>query len=67
MKVRQLLECTVDIAQPVTELSAVISAVLSALPDVEQRAQVLRQLDDEIVSALLALEETKEGAEDDGE
>lgn len=38
MKIRQLLECTVDLAQPLAELSAVITAVLSAIPDVEQRA-----------------------------
>lgn len=65
MKVRQLLECTVDIAQPLAELSAVITAVLSAIPDVEQRAEILRHLDDEIVKALLALDDVEptEGAE----
>lgn len=67
MKVRQLLECTVDLAQPLPELTAVISAVLSAIPAVEARAEILRQLDDQIAEALLALdnaEEQAEGAED---
>lgn len=62
MKVRQLLECTVDLAQPLPELSAVISAVLAALPDVEQRAELLRQLDDQITEALLALDNADEEA-----
>lgn len=67
MKLRQLLECTIDISQPVAELSAVISAVLSAIPDVDQRVEVLRKIDDEIVAALLALEETEgEAPADDG-
>ncbi|WP_178023010.1 hypothetical protein [uncultured Paenibacillus sp.] len=66
MKVRQLLECTVDLAQPLPELSAVITAVLSAIPDVEARAEILRQLDDQIAEALHALddaEDTEGGAE----
>lgn len=67
MKIRQLIECTIDIAQPVPEISAVISAVISAIPDVEGRAEVLRKIDDEIVSALLALEESKEAADDGGD
>ncbi|GAA0840446.1 hypothetical protein GCM10008915_35920 [Bifidobacterium pullorum subsp. gallinarum] len=67
MKIRQLIECTIDIAQPVSEISAVISAVLSAIPDVEGRAEVLRKIDDEIMAALLALEETKEAADDGGD
>ncbi|MCT2195204.1 hypothetical protein M3G15_08625 [Paenibacillus sp. p3-SID1389] len=62
MKVRQLLECTVDLAQPLPELSAVVSAVLAALPDVEQRAEILRQLDDQITEALLALDNADEEA-----
>ncbi|MGY5346540.1 hypothetical protein ACXFAU_29335 (plasmid) [Paenibacillus glucanolyticus] len=66
MKIRQLIECTLDIAQPVSEISAVISAVISAIPDVESRAEVLRKIDGEIVAALLALEETKEEAVNDG-
>ena len=64
MKVRQLLECTVDISQPLAELSAVITAVLSAIPDVEQRADILRQLDDEIVKALLALDDAEKPTEE---
>lgn len=67
MKIRQLIECTIDIAQPVSEISAVISAVLSAIPDVDGRAEVLRKIDDEIMAALLALEETKEAADDGGD
>ncbi|WP_018755214.1 hypothetical protein [Paenibacillus terrigena] len=67
MKLRQLLECTIDVTKPVSELSAVITAVLSAIPNVDQRADVLRQIDDEIVTALLALEESKtEETADDG-
>lgn len=64
MKLRQLFECTIDTAQPLPELSAVISAVISAIPDVDQRADILRKLDDEIVTALIALEE--EAVDDDG-
>lgn len=60
MKIRQLLECTVDLAQPLPELRAVITAVLSAIPDVEQRAELLRHLDDEIVAALLALDDAED-------
>jgi len=67
MKIRQLIECTIDTAQPVPELSAVISAVLSVIPDIEQRAEVLRKIDEEIVSALLALEKSKEAAADGGD
>ncbi|MDR9852882.1 hypothetical protein RJP21_04610 [Paenibacillus sp. VCA1] len=67
MKIRQLLECTIDVAQPVAEISAVISAVLHAIPDVDQRAEVLRKIDDEIVNALIALEESKEAAADGGD
>lgn len=67
MKIRQLIECTIDIAQPVSEITAVISAVISAIPDVEGRAEVLRKIDDEIMTALLALEETKEAADDGGD
>lgn len=66
MKIRQLLECTIDISQPLPELSAVITAVLSAIPDVEQRAEILRQLDEEIVAALLALDDAQK-AEDSSE
>lgn len=62
MKVRQLLECTVDLAQPLPELSAVISAVLAELPDVEARAEILRQLDDQITEALVALDNADEEA-----
>ncbi len=51
-----MIECTVDVTQPLTELSAVINAVLATVPDVEQRAEILRKLDDEIVTALLALD-----------
>ena len=66
MRIRQLIECTIDTSQPVAELSAVISAVLSVIPDVEQRAEVLRRVDDEIVTALLALEESREVTADGG-
>jgi hypothetical protein len=63
MKLRQLFECTIDIAQPLPELSAVISTVLSAVPNVEQRAEILRRLDDEIVAALLALDDAEKPEE----
>lgn len=56
MQVRNLLECTVDLSQPLPELTAVISAVLSALPDVDTRLAVLHALSDEITTALLTLE-----------
>ncbi len=65
MKSRTLLECTVDLAQPVSELTAVISAVLAYHPD--GQADILRALDIEIGSALAALEkETESEAADDG-
>lgn len=64
MKLRQLLEFTVDISQPLPELSAVITATLSAIPDVEHRAEILRRLDDEIVAALCALDAAEETAEE---
>lgn len=64
MKSRTLLECTVDLAQPVPELTAIISAVLAYHPD--GQAEILRALDYEIGSALAALEteETTDGAGD---
>ncbi|WP_145412543.1 hypothetical protein [Paenibacillus xylanexedens] len=65
MKSRTLLECTVDLAQPVPELTAIISAVLAYHPD--GQADILRALDNEIGAALAALErETESGAANDG-
>lgn len=52
MKVRALLECTIDTANPALELAATISAVLAALPNAESRLSVLQTLDDEIGRAL---------------
>lgn len=52
MKVRALLECTIDTANPAPELAATISAVLAALPNAESRLSVLQTLDDEIGRAL---------------
>ncbi|WP_162944342.1 hypothetical protein [Paenibacillus aceti] len=60
---RNLIECTIDLAQPYTELTATISAVISALPDADTRLSVLRALDDAVTTALLALE----GGEEDDE
>lgn len=54
MKTRYLLECTIDLNAPIPELSAVISTVLAALPDVDSRLTVLRALDAEITAALVA-------------
>lgn len=56
MKMRQLMECTLDLAQPAAELVSVISAVLATQPDLEARTAVLRTLDDEIGQALSELE-----------
>jgi hypothetical protein len=56
MKVRALLECTIDTANPAQELAATISAVLSALPNTEARLSVLRSLDEEIGRALAEYE-----------
>lgn len=58
MKSRTLLECTIDLAQPVPELSAVISAVLAYHPD--SQAEILRAIDHEIGSALAAIEAEEE-------
>jgi hypothetical protein len=60
MKTRYLLECTIDTSTPIPELTAVISAVLTALPDVESRLTVLRALDAEITAALVAAENAKD-------
>lgn len=46
----------IDLTQPLPELTAVISAVLSAQPDVDTRLAVLHALGDEITTALLTLE-----------
>ncbi|WP_339306935.1 hypothetical protein [Paenibacillus sp. FSL R5-0519] len=63
MKSRTLLECTVDLAQPVSELTAVISAVLAYHP--VSQADILRALDHEIGTAMAALEtEADDGAGD---
>lgn len=67
MKIRQLLECTVDLAQPYAELTATISAVLSTLPDVETRLSLLRALDDAVTTALLAMEDGTSGSVVDAE
>lgn len=55
MQARNLLECTLDLTQPLPELTAVISAVLSALPDVDKRLAVLHALEDRVTTALLTL------------
>lgn len=52
MKVRSLLECTIDITNPAVELSATISAVLASLPTPEHRLEVLEKLDSEIGKSL---------------
>ncbi|MDK8182126.1 hypothetical protein [Paenibacillus sp. UMB4589-SE434] len=54
MKARQLLECTIDINDPVAELSAVISLVLQSHPGKQE--DILRLLDQEIGIALAAFE-----------
>ncbi|GGG15810.1 hypothetical protein [Paenibacillus aceti] len=60
---RNLIECTIDISQPLPELAAVISAVLATRPDVDARIELLHALEDQITTALLALE----GGEEDDE
>lgn len=62
MKARALIECTIDTAHPAAELAAAITAVLSALPDVETRMNVLRALDEEIGRALAEVEQAEETA-----
>lgn len=54
MKLRQLIECTIDISDPVPELAAVISAVIGCQP--ERQADILRALDAQIGMALAELE-----------
>ncbi|WP_379161394.1 hypothetical protein [Paenibacillus sp. sgz5001063] len=62
MKVRALLECTIDTANPAAELIATISAVLGSIPP-EQHEAVLRKLDEEVGVALASLTpETGESA-----
>lgn len=52
MKVRTLLECTIDTSNPAPELAATISVVLAGLPSAEARLAVLQTLYDDIVNAL---------------
>ncbi|WP_419884822.1 hypothetical protein [Paenibacillus sp. B-A-8] len=52
MKVRTLLECTIDTSNPAPELNATIGVVLAGLPNAEARLAVLQTLYDEIVNAL---------------
>ncbi|MCL6458141.1 MAG: hypothetical protein K6T85_09060 [Gorillibacterium sp.] len=54
MKIRSLLECTVDTANPVSELTAVISAVLAT--DKGNESAILRELDEAVGNALATLE-----------
>ncbi|MCG7407679.1 hypothetical protein MH117_09610 [Paenibacillus sp. ACRRX] len=63
MKLRQLLECTIDLSDPITELSAVISTVLASHPD--KQVDILHALDEQIGLALAVLEtvNTEEEAE----
>jgi hypothetical protein len=61
MKSRTLLECTIDLAQPVPELSAVISAILAYHPD--SQADILRAIDHEIGTALAQIEAETEAAD----
>jgi hypothetical protein len=67
MKSRTLIECTIDLANPVTELAAVISAVLACHPDTQ--ADILHAIDHEIGAALanIEAEESKEDAADGGD
>ncbi|OMF21897.1 hypothetical protein [Paenibacillus sp. FSL H8-0259] len=55
MKARALLELTVDLANPASELAAAISAVLGSIAPA-QRESVLRSLDEEIGVALAGFE-----------
>jgi hypothetical protein len=66
MKSRTLIECTIDLANPVTELAAVISAVLACHPDTQ--TDILSALDHEIGAALATkeAEESEEAAADGG-
>ena len=50
MKLRQLLELTFDISDPVHEQSTVISAVIGCHPD--KQTDILRALDEQIGIAL---------------
>lgn len=61
MEQRNLIECTIDVAQPLSELTAVISAVLGAVPDAETRLAVLQALNDEITTALFTIEDEISG------
>ncbi|WP_449601060.1 hypothetical protein [Paenibacillus sp. Marseille-Q9583] len=54
MKMRSLLECTIDTANPTVELTTVISAVLAVNPGRE--IDILRVLDEAIGHALAQAE-----------
>lgn len=54
MKLRQLLEFTVDASDPVGEVSAIISALLAIHPD--KQSDILRGIDEQIGIALVGLE-----------
>ncbi|RAI96861.1 hypothetical protein DET54_106219 [Paenibacillus pabuli] len=61
MKMRHLVEFTVDTANPIGEISAVISEVLRVHE--ESRLDILRGLDTVIGEALAQLEHNEEGAD----
>lgn len=61
MKLRQLIECTIDISDPVPELATVISAVIGCHPD--KQAEILRALDEQIGMALAEIEAKESAAE----
>ncbi|MFW5434366.1 hypothetical protein [Paenibacillus apiarius] len=54
MKTRPLLECTIDLTQPVEEIAAVITTVLGCHPD--KQTDILRALDEQIRIALVEIE-----------
>ncbi|MCY9579286.1 hypothetical protein [Paenibacillus alvei] len=54
MKLRQLIECTIDISDPVPELASVISSVIGCHPD--KQTEILRALDEQIALVLAEIE-----------
>lgn len=61
MKLRQLIECTIDLSDPIPEIAGVISAVIGCHPD--KQTEILRALDEQIGMALAEIE-AKDVAED---
>lgn len=51
MKARKFIECTIDLCNPVQEIAAVVTVVLSSYTK-EQRIEILKEINRDIDQAL---------------